>query len=118
MDFKARVNVEPIDAGFKVVFEGCVHSDVAALERELHRVIVAKPRHVDIDLAAIDFLSSIGVGTLVGFRNGVVGGGGTVKIIALQKQTDRTLRYARLEKMFQIEPSAVIAPQKSAEPGK
>ncbi|MDB5291337.1 MAG: hypothetical protein JWL69_2578 [Phycisphaerales bacterium] len=115
MDFKARVNVESIDAGFKVVFEGCVHSDVAALERELNRVIVARPRHVDIDLAGIEFLSSIGVGTLVGFRNAVVGGGGTVKIVALQRQTHKTLRYARLEKMFQVEPSAVVAPKSTVD---
>ena len=115
MDMRvARVIIESIDNGFKTVFKGSIHTDIAGLDRELKRVMIAKPRHVEIDLAEVGSISSMGIGLLVSFRNGIVGSGGTVKIIKVQKLMHSMFRFARLEEMFQIEPSAVLAPPKGA----
>ncbi|HWE94001.1 MAG TPA: STAS domain-containing protein [Tepidisphaeraceae bacterium] len=109
MDMRvARVKVESIESGFKTVFKGSIHTDIEGLDRELKRVVIAKPRHVEIDLAEVATISSMGLGLLVSFRNGIVGSGGTVKIVKVQKFMHSMFRFARLEEMFQIDSSAIL----------
>jgi anti-sigma B factor antagonist len=89
---------------------------VGQLQQELSRVLEAKPELVVLDLTDLAFISSMGMGTLVNFRNGVGKAGGTVKLAALQPMLAEAFRRARLTEMFEIHPNvdAAVGAEKSA----
>jgi anti-anti-sigma factor len=75
---------------------------VGQLQQELSRVLEGKPELVVLDLTDLAFISSMGMGTLVNFRNGVGKVGGTVKLAALKPLLAESFRRARLTEMFEI----------------
>jgi anti-sigma B factor antagonist len=75
---------------------------VGQLQQELSRVLEGKPELVVLDLTDLTFISSMGMGTLVNFRNGVGKVGGTVKLAALKPLLAEAFRRARLTEMFEI----------------
>ena len=77
-------------------------ASVGQLQQELSRVLDAKPEVVVLDLTDLAFISSMGMGTLVNFRNGAGKVGGTVKLAALKPLLAESFRRARLTEMFQI----------------
>lgn len=89
---------------------------VGQLQQELSRVLEGKPELVVLDLTDLTFISSMGMGTLVNFRNGVAKGGGTVKLAALKPLLAEAFRRARLTEMFEIYESveAAVGTQKFA----
>jgi anti-sigma B factor antagonist len=87
---------------------------VGQLQQELSRVLEGKPELVVLDLTDLAFISSMGMGTLVNFRNGVGKIGGTVKLAALKPMLAESFRRARLTEMFEIHETvdAAISAQK------
>src|SRR4051794_15076840 len=109
MDFQdAPIVSTPIDDGFKVAFVGAVHTNTAWIENELKRIVLAKPKRIDLDLSACNFLSSSGIGVLMAFYNGIKSGGGMINIVAIQKPVLGTLRYSRLDALFKFSPDAIL----------
>lgn len=92
---------------FRVAISGPIHTNVAWLENELQRIAEGKPARVELDMAGTSFLSSTGVGVLVSFHRHVSEAGGVVQIVAADKNVYSTLRFARLDKVFGIAPSAI-----------
>jgi anti-anti-sigma factor len=82
---------------------------VGQLQQELSRVLEGKPELVVLDLTDLAFISSMGMGTLVNFRNGVGKIGGTVKLAALKPPLAEAFRRARLTEMFEIHDSVDAA---------
>jgi anti-sigma B factor antagonist len=108
MDFQdAPVVVKPTAGGVRVAIVGAVHTNTAWLERELEKVIGAKPSAVELDLARMPFLSSSGLGVLVTFRRAVLNYGGTFRVVAVTKAVFGTLKFAHLDGVFQIDPVVV-----------
>ena len=77
-------------------------ASVGQLQQELSRVLEGKPELVVLDLTDLAFISSMGMGTLVNFRNGVGKLGGTVKLAALKPLLTEAFKRARLTEMFEI----------------
>jgi anti-anti-sigma factor len=103
MDFQtAPVVVTAIDNGFRLGFTGPIHTNTAWLETELQKVSDAKPKLVELDLSGTEFISSMGLGVLVGFRNAIVKGGGMVAIIGIQERTLRTFKAAHVLSLFDV----------------
>lgn len=100
--------VSPIPDGFRVRIQGAVYADVADLVRELEAVVTAKPKLVEVDLGEATFLSSSAVGILVGLQNKVGRNGGHMRIVAVRRPVLSTLRFARLDQFFTIDPEAVV----------
>jgi anti-anti-sigma factor len=87
---------------------GSIHLNVAWLEGELKRVIDAKPRLVELDLSKTDYISSMGLGTLCGFRNSIADNGGVVRIVAIERKNYSVFQHAYLTKLFELTPAAII----------
>lgn len=109
---EAPIIVTPIADGFHVALIGGIHINNAWIERELDAVVAKKPRRVELDMARCDFVSSSGIGVLIGFYNRVAAAGGAIHVVKIQKNVYNAFRFARLEMLFKFENDAVIAPAK------
>ena len=101
--------VTPTENGFRLRFVGPIHTNVTWLEHELDNVVNAKPKDVEIDLNGTEYISSLGLGVLVGFQTRIQNNGGAVRIVAIPKPTLRLFKTAFLDRVFKIEPSALAA---------
>jgi anti-anti-sigma factor len=109
MDFQNEpITVTHSDGDYCVKLLGPIHTNVAWIETEFKKVIAAKPKNVDLDLAETSFLSSTGVGCLVWLYNGLKAEGATLRIVKIQKRVLSTLDYSRLTKILQVQPTAVV----------
>ena len=109
MDYRdAPAVVVPIPNGFVARLIGPIHTNNAWIEGEFKKIVDAKPKEVELDLAETTFLSSSGVGTLVWLYNKVTEVGGVVRITAIRKRVLSTLKFSRLEKLFQTEKATVL----------
>ena|SRR5258708_4188299 len=109
MDFQEEpVLVSEIDGGFRVSVRGSVHVNTAWLEGELRRVADKKPKLVELDLSATPHVSSAGMGLFLASRRTIAAAGGTFRVVSIQKAVFGSFRFAGLDTVFQIEPSAVI----------
>lgn len=99
------LKVEPVKQGSDgvavVVMVGSadIHSE-GALEQALLKVSAAKPKLVVLDLRAIDILSSLAIGVLVGFRSRVIEGGGKVVMAGVPEPIAKTMRFTRVSELF------------------
>ncbi len=74
--------------------------NVAILERELNKISVTKPALVVFDLSKLDFIASLGMGALMGFRQGIVRNGGIVRVAAAQPAVLDAFKRACLNALF------------------
>ena len=72
------------------------------LDRELHMLTVLKPALVVLDLSQVPYVSSMGIGSLLRFRNEIATAGGKVVVCALQKNVADTFRLANLERVLPV----------------
>jgi anti-anti-sigma factor len=86
---------------------GFTSADV--LDQQLHRVAEHRPRSVVFDLAGLSFISSLGMGALVSFRNRTVQHGGRVRLAATQPLVADAIRRANLASLFEIHPTTAAA---------
>ena len=109
MDFQnAPLLVAPIGDGFKVTFDGPIHTNVAWIEREMDKIIAAKPKRVELDLSRTTYISSLGLGVLVSLHNRINASGGKVYVVSIKKRTVGILKMAYLDKLLTITPDAVL----------
>ena len=110
MDFQVQpCTITATEGGFRIVFAGPIHTNTSWLERELTRVVAAKPKDVELDLTGTEYISSLGLGILVGFHNRIKENGGVVRIVKILKPTLRLLKAAYLDRVLTIEPAAIAA---------
>jgi anti-anti-sigma factor len=104
MDYQDKpVDVAPIPDGYRVSVIGSIHTNVAWLEAELKKVAAHKPKKVEFDLSKMTFVSSMGLGTLVSFRNEILKGGGELKTTAVQKPVMKIIRFAHLQQLLKVD---------------
>jgi anti-anti-sigma factor len=109
MEFQdAPVVVTEIPDGYRVTTVGAIHTNTLWLERELKKVLDAKPKRVELDLSKTEYVSSWGLGVLMSLRTGVTNQGGTFRITAIRKDVLSTMRYASLHQIFEVEPGVVV----------
>ena len=87
------------------------------LDRQLHLLVVLKPKLAVLDLTQVPFVSSMAIGSLVRFRNQIGEAGGRVALAGMQKPVADSFKYTGLEKIFALHKSvaeAVDAPAAQA----
>ena len=81
-----------------------------SLDRELKKIGAAQPKHVVLDLAQVEYLSSVCIGVMVRFSQSCKIWGGRLSIATPPGgMIDGTLRHAALDKVLHIEPSVAAA---------
>lgn len=109
MDFQSQpVTVAPIADGFRLSFSGPIHINTSWIEGEMDKVVAARPKVVEVDLAATSYISSHGLGVLINFNNRVKAAGGGLTIVKLPKATYRLLKAAHLHTVFTIDMAGII----------
>ena len=68
------------------------------------KYIEAGPKNIILDLAAIDFVDSSGLGALVQLVKKTTTDGGTVQVVTNPRVT-QTVKLVRLEKFLSLQPS-------------
>ena len=110
MDFqKPPVVVSRIADGFHLTFDGPIHVNTAWIEREFEKVVNQKPKLLELDLAGTEYISSMGLGILVGLHNRMKKDGGKVRVVKVKQKTFGILKYAFLDKLFEIDPAGIVA---------
>src|SRR5690554_2454074 len=100
------IRVTPIPGGFRLALTGPFDMNTARLEAELDRVVGQKPKVVEFDLTATEYLSTVGLSTLISLHNRLQSGGGMLKIVAIRKRTLGVLQTAKLDQVLHIAPEA------------
>lgn len=102
------ITVTRITDGCRVSLLGPIHTNVAWLESAFAKITAAKPKLVELDLAKMTFTSSLGIGTLVSFRNAVVGYGGELKTVAVTEPVLKILKFSYLTGLLQVGPETTV----------
>ncbi len=100
--------ITQIPDGVHVAILGSIHTNVAWLESEFAKIIAAKPKRVELDLAKMSFVSSMGLGVLVSFRNAIIAGGGELKTVAIQQPVLKVLKFAYLQGLLKVDATTVV----------
>ncbi|MEM6252240.1 MAG: STAS domain-containing protein [Cyanobacteria bacterium P01_D01_bin.156] len=77
-------------------------------KKVLNRYIEEGPTHIILDLSAIDFVDSSGLGALVQLVKKAKGESGSVQVVTNARVT-QTVKLVRLEKFLSLQPSVEIA---------
>src|SRR5262245_18694183 len=99
----APLTITPIDNGFRLNLRGPVQPQSEFLQAELDRVVKARPKVVELDLIAVESIASAGLGMLVGFRNRILEGGGTIKTVSVHPRVLEVLNLSGLMKIFNVQ---------------
>jgi anti-anti-sigma factor len=70
----------------------------------LTKYVESGPAHIILDLGAIDFVDSSGLGALVQLVKKATSEGGTVQVVTNPRVT-QTVKLVRLEKFLSLQPS-------------
>ncbi len=70
----------------------------------LTKYVESGPSHIILDLGAIDFVDSSGLGALVQLVKKATSEGGTVQVVTNPRVT-QTVKLVRLEKFLSLQPS-------------
>lgn len=81
--------------------EGGVHES-QRLDQELMRISTLHPALAVLDLSGLQFISSIGMGSLVSFQRSLGRHGGKVRLAACAGMVRDALHRARLDKQFEM----------------
>ena len=77
-----QVEVETLPNGTVVHVGGEIRIDCSALELQLRKVVAQHPMLVVLELGRLTFISSLGMGCIVGLRKGIIPRGGKVRLAA------------------------------------
>jgi len=98
-----KVDVEAKDDAYVVRIQGSASAlEAEKLERSINGLIARRPERVVVDLSAVTFLSSLGMGVLVSLYRSLQHFSGTVRLAAPQEMVREALERARLHEMMQI----------------
>ena len=70
------------------------------LSEQIDQLLPKKPKHVKVDLAALDIIDSSGVAALVKLYKGVRSGGGKLTIVGARDQPLAIFKLLRMDKVF------------------
>ena len=84
-------------------------ADYDELDMHLRRLADRNAPVTILDLAGLKFISSLGMGALVAFRNSLVRHGHKAKIAGMQPMVHEAFERARLIEMFEVHPSVDAA---------
>ena len=76
-----------------------------ALERELTTLSARRPPRGVFDLSQLTFISSMGIGVLVGFQRDVTAWHGTMALAGATDNVATALRRCRLDELFVMTPT-------------
>lgn len=79
------------------------------LDQQLRRIAETRPNSVVFDLTELIFISSLGMGALVSFRNHTVQHGGRVRLAAMQPLVADAIHRANLTELFEVHPTTAAA---------
>lgn len=102
------ITITPIADGMRIAFVQPFHMDTSDVEDELQTVIAKKPRHVEVDLGAVQHLSTIGLGVLISLNHRIHQYGGAVRIVKVRKNTLGVLKTTKLDHVLEIAPDGII----------
>jgi anti-anti-sigma factor len=83
--------------------------DSGPMETGLMRVSAGHPQLVILDMSGVGFISSLGMGSLVSFRQGIVGRGGKVLIAEATTNVSTAIKRARLDSLLPMFDSVTVA---------
>jgi anti-anti-sigma factor len=106
---ESPVTVSPIPDGLRLGIMGPIHINTSWLERELDKVVAQKPKLVEVDLRDCEYISSHGLGVVIGLFRRITDNGGKMKVVAIQKRTFAIFKLSRLDQLLGIEQSAILA---------
>ena len=96
MALKIRRNVQSTQA-ITMILEGKINSQTAdILDREIQALIGEGIRTLVLDLAAVDYISSAGIGAVIKSKTSLVRSGGDLCMINLQPQIQKAFDIMRL----------------------
>ena len=84
---------------------GEIRLDASASELEFTRLVARRPKLAILDLSALSFISSLGMGQLVALSKGIAGQGGTLRLAAVQPFVRDALDRVRLWELLKIFPT-------------
>jgi len=84
---------------------------MADLERRFTKVQAMRPELVVLDMSELNFIASIGMGTLVALQRSVARNGGSIKLAGVNDHVHGALKRAGLDQVFDIHdtPEAALA---------
>jgi anti-sigma B factor antagonist len=76
--------------------------DASALNDFLHKLITEEKTHVVVDLKAVSFINSSGLGMLIGGLTTMRHSGGELKLARASKKVENLLEMTKLLKVFDL----------------
>jgi len=76
--------------------------DASALNDFLHKLITEEKNHVVVDLKAVSFINSSGLGMLIGGLTTMRHSGGELKLARASKKVENLLEMTKLLKVFDL----------------
>jgi anti-sigma B factor antagonist len=76
--------------------------DANALNDYLHKLITEKKKSVVVDLKAVSFINSSGLGMLIGGLTTLRNSGGELKLAHASKKIENLLEITKLHKVFDL----------------
>jgi anti-sigma B factor antagonist len=74
--------------------------DAGTLNGRLHELLAAGARNIVLDLSAVQFINSSGLGLLIGGVNAVRAGGGKLVIAGASEKILTLIKITKLERIF------------------
>jgi anti-anti-sigma factor len=97
------VEVSELPLGMMVRIKGYLGMcDQAELHGQLTAIALRRPRLVVLDLAQLEFVSSVAFCALIVFRQDIVRAGGSIRITAMQPLVEEAFTVLRLHSLFEV----------------
>ena len=80
-----------------------------ALKQTLNEALARGRAHLVVDLEAVDFLESTGLGALIGARRRALGMGGSLSLVTTHQELLRIFRVTGMDTVFTIHDSVAAA---------
>jgi anti-sigma B factor antagonist len=76
--------------------------DASALNDYLHKLITENKKKIVVDLKAVSFINSSGLGMLIGGLTTMRNSGGELKLACASKKIENLLEMTKLHKVFEL----------------
>jgi anti-anti-sigma factor len=100
-----EVQIEALPEAAVVHIKGECAITLQPLEASFLRLSAQRPKLVVLDLAGVTFISSLGMGAMLGFRRGLALHGGEVRLASVQPLVLEAFRRAHLHDVFTFFPT-------------
>jgi anti-anti-sigma factor len=103
------VRIETLPQAVVVHIKGECAITLQPLEAMFLRLSAQRPKLVVLDMAGVTFISSLGMGSILAFRRGLVPQGGQVRLAAVQPLVLEAFRRAHLYDVLTFYPTVAEA---------